>query len=164
MQYHLSNLVLAEPVIRDVVTKAFVCTTHDYAWLVRIKIDTTVENGHDVFRMTIYKRARLRVPDGPRSPNENAGFLWRPVLHQSRRRRRRCQIHQVLRAECHNLQTTYFFRDAVLSSPFASSLFLSPFRRFAELLDGAVALELGNVVDEQHSVKVIDLVLNASRE
>ena len=33
-----------------------------------------------------------------------------------------------------------------------------------ELLDHAGALELGNVIDEQHAVEVIDFVLQAGRE
>ena len=41
---------------------------------------------------------------------------------------------------------------------------LRPPRRFGELLDDAIALEFGNVVDEQHPVEVIDLVLDAGGE
>src|ERR1041384_742755 len=39
-----------------------------------------------------------------------------------------------------------------------------PLRRLGEFLDHAVALELGDVVDEKHAVGVIDLVLQHGRE
>src|SRR5262245_11568402 len=37
-------------------------------------------------------------------------------------------------------------------------------RRLGELLDHAITLELGDVVDEQHAVEMVDLVLQAYRE
>src|SRR5262249_59901554 len=37
-------------------------------------------------------------------------------------------------------------------------------RRLAEFLDDAGALELGDVVDEQHAVEMVDLVLQAGRQ
>jgi hypothetical protein len=42
-----------------------------------------------------------------------------------------------------------------------SSRLLRPLRRLGELLGDALALELRNVVDEQHAIDVIDFVLNA---
>ena len=36
--------------------------------------------------------------------------------------------------------------------------------RLGEFLDDAVALELGHMVDEQHAVDVVDLVLQAGRQ
>src|SRR5216684_2851794 len=39
-----------------------------------------------------------------------------------------------------------------------------PPRRLGEFLDHAGALELGDVVDEEHAVEMIDLVLQAGRQ
>src|SRR5262245_8245922 len=52
------------------------------------------------------------------------------------------------------------------SSPRMTSnfLLLGPLRRLGEFLDDAVALELGQVIDEQHAVEVVDLVLQAGGE
>src|SRR5689334_16080965 len=41
---------------------------------------------------------------------------------------------------------------------------LAELRGLGELLDDAVALELGDVIDEQHAVQMIDLMLNAGRK
>ena len=41
---------------------------------------------------------------------------------------------------------------------------LGPLRRLGEFLHDAVALELGDMVDEQHAVEMVDLVLDAGGE
>src|SRR4051812_41074834 len=41
---------------------------------------------------------------------------------------------------------------------------LAKLGRLGEFLDDAIALELGDVIDEQHAVEVVDLVLDAGGE
>src|SRR5665213_751357 len=46
----------------------------------------------------------------------------------------------------------------------ASAGRFSELRRLGVFLDDAVALQLGDVVDEQHAVEMVDLVLDAGRQ
>src|SRR3981081_1051825 len=55
-------------------------------------------------------------------------------------------------------------RSANLSYPASSRFLFGPLRGLGEFLDDALALEPGDMVDEQDAVEVVDLMLDAGRE